>query len=144
MSDNGFGSLVNGNDSPLGSREQIAETIRRLRQTAQGLPAELTPPDDLKILNQTLRELRRAFSVFAPYRSQRKVTIFGSARTPRDAPTYPRYPVSEVQKNIDVIQEWLSKYKVKGWKTKKDARSNITSASITERASPDRPTTAIR
>ena len=59
-------------------------------------------------------------------------------------PTYPRYPVSEVQKNIDVIQEWLSKYKVKGWKTKKDARSNITSASITERASPDRPTTAIR
>ena len=59
-----------------------------MRQAADQLPAERTPHDDLKILSQTLRELRRAFTVFAPYRSQRKVTIFGSARTPRDAPAY--------------------------------------------------------
>jgi uncharacterized protein (TIGR00730 family) len=70
------------------SRQEIADLIRRLRHVADQLPAERTPADDLKILSQTLRELRKAFAVFAPYRTHRKVTIFGSARTPRDAPEY--------------------------------------------------------
>jgi uncharacterized protein (TIGR00730 family) len=70
------------------SRQQIADLIRRLRQAADHLPPDRTSQDDLKILSQTLRELRRAFTVFAPYRTQRKVTVFGSARTPRDAPAY--------------------------------------------------------
>ena len=86
--DNGFGSLLNGDGLVPTSREQIADLIRRLRRAADELPAEHTPHEDLKILSQTLRELRRAFSIFAPYRSQRKVTVFGSARTPRDAPAY--------------------------------------------------------
>lgn len=73
-----------GSESP----QEIADLVRRLRQVADRLPIERTPHDDLKILSQTLRELRRAFAVFAPYRSHRKVTIFGSARTPRDAPEY--------------------------------------------------------
>ena len=70
------------------TRQQIADIIRRLRQVADQLTPDLTAQDDLKLLSQTLRELRRAFTVFAPYRTQRKVTIFGSARTPRDAPAY--------------------------------------------------------
>jgi uncharacterized protein (TIGR00730 family) len=70
------------------ARQQIADLIRRLRQAADHLPADHTSHDDLKILSQTLRELRRAFTVFAPYRTQRKVTVFGSARTGRDAPAY--------------------------------------------------------
>ena len=70
------------------ARHEIADLIRRLRHVADQLPVERTPQDDLKILSQTLRELRKAFSIFAPYRSHRKVTIFGSARTPSDAPTY--------------------------------------------------------
>ena len=40
---------------------------------------------DLKILSRALRELRYAFKVFTPYRDRRKVTIFGSARTPPEA-----------------------------------------------------------
>jgi uncharacterized protein (TIGR00730 family) len=72
----------------LDGRQEIADLIRRLRQVADRLPVDRTPPDDLKILSQTLRELRKAFAVFAPYRTHRKVTIFGSARTPRDAPPY--------------------------------------------------------
>ncbi len=87
-SDNGIGSLFNGDGTDAGNRQQIADLIRRLRQAADQLPVEYTPHEDLKILSQTLRELRRAFTVFAPYRSQRKVTVFGSARTPRDAPAY--------------------------------------------------------
>ena len=43
---------------------------------------------DLKIANVALKELRYAFSVFAPYRSERKVAIFGSARTEPDDPLY--------------------------------------------------------
>jgi uncharacterized protein (TIGR00730 family) len=87
-SDNGIESLFNGDETATRSRQQIADLIRRLRHAADQLPAEHTPHEDLKILSQTLRELRRAFTVFAPYRSQRKVTVFGSARTPRDAPAY--------------------------------------------------------
>jgi uncharacterized protein (TIGR00730 family) len=40
---------------------------------------------DLKITNAALKELRYAYKVFAPYRDVRKVTVFGSARTSRDA-----------------------------------------------------------
>lgn len=43
---------------------------------------------DRKIVNSALKEMRYAFRVFAPYRHERKVTIFGSARS---APTDPEY-----------------------------------------------------
>jgi len=43
---------------------------------------------DLKIMNRALREMRYAFKVFKPYRDTRKVSIFGSARTPEDNPYY--------------------------------------------------------
>src|SRR5205085_268492 len=43
---------------------------------------------DLKLLSRTLRELRYAFKVFSPYRSRRKVTVFGSARTRPDKGSY--------------------------------------------------------
>ena len=88
MNENGLGPLTDADGAIRPADEQIADIIRRLRQAADQLPAEQTPHEDLKILSQTLRELRRAFTVFAPYRSQRKVTVFGSARTPRDAPAY--------------------------------------------------------
>jgi uncharacterized protein (TIGR00730 family) len=43
---------------------------------------------DRKIVNSALKEMRYAFRVFAPYRHERKVTIFGSARS---APSDPEY-----------------------------------------------------
>ncbi|MFQ5511594.1 MAG: LOG family protein [Candidatus Krumholzibacteriia bacterium] len=43
---------------------------------------------DLKIINRSFRELRYAFKVFKPYRHIRKVSIFGSARTPKEDPYY--------------------------------------------------------
>lgn len=43
---------------------------------------------DLKILSSSLRELNHAFEVFSPFRSRRKVTVFGSARTPTTDPSY--------------------------------------------------------
>jgi uncharacterized protein (TIGR00730 family) len=58
---------------------EFIETILRARDLERG---------DLKILHRTVRELRYAFSVFARYEHVRKVTVFGSARTTPEAPTY--------------------------------------------------------
>ncbi len=43
---------------------------------------------NLKITNAAVREMREAFKVFAPWRDVPKVTIFGSARTLPDDPSY--------------------------------------------------------
>ena len=41
---------------------------------------------DLKLFNRSLRELRYAARVFSRYTDRPKVAVFGSARTPQDAP----------------------------------------------------------
>lgn len=41
-----------------------------------------------KILSGALKDLEKGFRLFSNYRHTRKVTIFGSARTPVDAPEY--------------------------------------------------------
>ena len=43
---------------------------------------------DLKVLSRSMAEFRYAARVFKPYRDVRKVSIFGSARTPEDDPYY--------------------------------------------------------
>jgi hypothetical protein len=45
---------------------------------------------DLKLLANTMKEMRYTNKVFAPYRQRRKVTIFGSARTEQHEPIYER------------------------------------------------------
>src|SRR6201999_2160115 len=53
--------------------EIVANALKLLRdQTNRG---------DIKLINKSLKELRYALKVFAPYRDTRKVSIFGSART---------------------------------------------------------------
>lgn len=43
---------------------------------------------DWKILTYALQDMELGFKAFYPYRHIRKITIFGSARTPRDRPEY--------------------------------------------------------
>jgi uncharacterized protein (TIGR00730 family) len=43
---------------------------------------------DWKILTYALQDMELGFQAFYPYRHVRKITIFGSARTPRDRPEY--------------------------------------------------------
>ncbi|NDB76796.1 MAG: cytochrome D ubiquinol oxidase subunit II, partial [Verrucomicrobia bacterium] len=43
---------------------------------------------DVKVIQTAVRELRYAYKLFAPYADQRKVTIFGSARTAPDSVEY--------------------------------------------------------
>ncbi|MFN8036271.1 MAG: TIGR00730 family Rossman fold protein [Acidimicrobiia bacterium] len=74
--------LVNtaGGDDPDLIFELVASALRLARDAAGR--------GDLKIANAALKEMRYAFHVFAPYRSDRKVAIFGSARTKPDDPLY--------------------------------------------------------
>ena len=69
-------------------RSRIVDLIDQIKDSADKLAVDHTSRGDLKILSRTLRELRYAFKVFTPYRSRRKVTVFGSARTRPDEPTY--------------------------------------------------------
>lgn len=73
--------------SPDGELEQ-ADLLDMMRRTVQRLEKDGTTRGDLKILSRSLRELRYAFKVFQPYRRRRKVTVFGSARTPPGQPAY--------------------------------------------------------
>jgi len=43
---------------------------------------------DLKVINRTLAEFRHAARIFKPYRHVRKISIFGSARTSPDSPSF--------------------------------------------------------
>ncbi|MEQ1827855.1 MAG: LOG family protein [Pirellula sp.] len=64
------------------------DLVDMMRRTVDRLHLDGTTRGDLKILSRTLRELRYAFKVFQPFRRRRKVTVFGSARTKPDHPTY--------------------------------------------------------
>lgn len=71
-----------------GGRSKTEDLIATIKEYAEKLDADGSTRGDLKILSRALRELRYAFKVFAPYRDRRKVTVFGSARTPPDEPAY--------------------------------------------------------
>jgi uncharacterized protein (TIGR00730 family) len=69
---------------PVGA-EQL---IQQLKETADKLIRDQANRGDIKLLNTALKELRYAFKIFAPYRTRRKVTVFGSARIGADHPAY--------------------------------------------------------
>ena len=66
------------------NRDLLLEILR----TVVGLSDDATERLDLKITDSALKEMRRAFEVFAPYRQIPKVTMFGSARTLPEDPLY--------------------------------------------------------
>jgi hypothetical protein len=63
---------------------EVADMI----ENALKLLTDVKDTGDVRVIQTTLRELRYAFRIFAPYADKRKVTIFGSART---APSRPEY-----------------------------------------------------
>ncbi|HEY2986799.1 MAG TPA: TIGR00730 family Rossman fold protein [Candidatus Binatia bacterium] len=64
------------------------ELVAEILHTVLKLDQREASRGDLKVINRTLKELRQAFKIFAPHRSVRKVSIFGSARTPEQDPHY--------------------------------------------------------
>ncbi|MEX0749735.1 MAG: cytochrome D ubiquinol oxidase subunit II, partial [Dehalococcoidia bacterium] len=74
-------ALVESADVP--DRDLLEAAVETLFRTARA-----SNRGEMKLLARSLRELGRAFRIFAPYRGRRKVSIFGSARTPVDDPDY--------------------------------------------------------
>ena len=72
--------------------EKSPELIEELIVTALKMARDKMGTGDLKLMNRSLKELRYAAKIFAPYRDRRKVVIFGSART---APSEPEAQQAE-------------------------------------------------
>lgn len=66
------------------NRDQLLELLVSVVRLASDRSDRL----DLKIANAALREMTEGFEIFAPYRSVRKITMFGSARTAASDPLY--------------------------------------------------------
>lgn len=62
------------------------EAVRQILVTGLRLVSDGTAARDVKLANSALKELRQTFRVFEPYRDVRKLSVFGSARTPLDHP----------------------------------------------------------
>jgi len=71
-----------------GTTPENVDQIFELIASALRLARDNADRGDLKLANAALKELRYSFHVFEPYRSERKVAIFGSARTRPDDPLY--------------------------------------------------------
>jgi hypothetical protein len=73
-------------DRPLSSAQR--ELLRSMLAVIWDLGREGIDVGDLKIADAALAEMTEAFRVFRPYRSVRKMTMFGSARTQPEDPVY--------------------------------------------------------
>ncbi len=65
-------------------RELIVELLTSVARLARDRPDR----GDLKIVSGALREMRNSFATFAPFRQDRKASVFGSARILPDQPSY--------------------------------------------------------
>ena len=74
----------------IGTAEGVhhAPLVREMIISALKAGQETSYLADLKMLNNTMKEMRYTNKVFAPYRGRKKVTIFGSARTEPTEPIY--------------------------------------------------------
>jgi uncharacterized protein (TIGR00730 family) len=68
----------------VADRDQLFEILATVTRLAGDGADRL----NLKITNAALKEMREAFNLFAPHAAVPKVTIFGSARTSPDDPSY--------------------------------------------------------
>ena len=62
--------------------------VRELVQTSLKLIPDGRDTGELKLMSAAVKELRYGYWIFGKYAQSRKVTIFGSARTPEDHPDY--------------------------------------------------------
>ncbi len=62
--------------------------VRELVQTSLKLIPDGRDTGELKLMSAAMKELRYGYWIFGKYAQSRKVTIFGSARTPEDHPDY--------------------------------------------------------
>ncbi|MFO7591422.1 MAG: TIGR00730 family Rossman fold protein [Acidimicrobiia bacterium] len=108
-----------------GGAEEDRDLIFELVASSLRLARDHADRGDLKMANAALKEMRYAFHVFDPYRDERKVAIFGSARTEPDDPLY------------DLARRFAAGIAERDWMVITGAGPGIMEAGI-EGAGPDR------
>ncbi len=68
--------------------DQNLDLYKQMLLTVCRLARDRASRGDLKLIQKAFAELRYGLKTFAPFRSVRKISIFGSARTPEDHPDY--------------------------------------------------------
>src|ERR1019366_1935775 len=74
--------------APADREEDNRDLVKQMIVTALKVEHSQLDRGDAKILSRAMRELRYGFRIFKGYRDKRKVTIFGSARIPKEHPEY--------------------------------------------------------
>jgi uncharacterized protein (TIGR00730 family) len=95
---------------------RTSDLIADIREAADKFERDGSTRGDLKLVSRSLRELRYALKVFAPYRRTLKVSVFGSARTKPEAPAYQQ------------AEEFGSQIATHGWMVITGAASGIMEA----------------
>jgi uncharacterized protein (TIGR00730 family) len=86
--------FLNGENQDL-YREMLVTVCRLARDGAER--------GDVKLIHKALAELRYGLKIFTPYKETRKITIYGSSRTPEGHPDY------------EAALEFARKMSGKGW-----------------------------
>jgi hypothetical protein len=87
IEDKTIDGLINGLCRRRGSMDSDY-LLREILTTAVKLGMESNDKGDLKLVNNALKELRYSFKIFSPYRTIKKLIIFGSARSKSTSPEY--------------------------------------------------------
>src|SRR2546427_7013652 len=69
--------------SPVDARSTFELLVTAIRMASEPLSRL-----DRKLINASVKEMRYAFNVFSKYRDRKKVSVFGSARTPPSDANY--------------------------------------------------------
>ena len=89
-----------------GTRDSFeAELVTQMIQASLRMLTEGHDLGQLKLITRALKELRYAYYVFNQYPHTRRVSIFGSARTPED---HPDYLAAKAFSEMMVEYGWLS------------------------------------
>ena len=67
---------------------EARELVAEIMLSGLKLVADGADTGQLKLVRTSLKEMRHAYRIFNPYRGTRKISIFGSARTPPSDPDY--------------------------------------------------------
>ncbi len=62
--------------------------VEQIKRTADKFLEDKAGRGDIKLVATAVKELRYSLKVFAPYRHRHKITVFGSARTASEHPSY--------------------------------------------------------
>jgi uncharacterized protein (TIGR00730 family) len=105
-------------DALLDVLEHVSEgdLVGHIITTAIKLLRDGTNRGDVKLIDKAVAELRYALKVFAPYRDVRKVSVFGSARTP------------ETEADYQAAVDFGRKMAVRGWMVTTGAGGGIMAA----------------